>query len=97
MSTLFQSVPGLAGTTLDTADSDTETLDEYSSGVIRSASKDQVRWFASSGYSSVYTFMLKIFSWSCTLRRRGSAISIMIPTDCGGLGADVCVDDEAGC
>ncbi|EPB72115.1 hypothetical protein ANCCEY_08794 [Ancylostoma ceylanicum] len=42
LSTLFQSVPGLAGTTLDTGDSDTETLDEYSSGVIRSASKDQI-------------------------------------------------------
>ncbi|VDM68493.1 unnamed protein product, partial [Strongylus vulgaris] len=42
LSTLFQSIPGLAGTTLDTADSDTETLDEYSSGVIKSASKDQI-------------------------------------------------------
>lgn len=42
LSTLFQSVPGLAGTTLDTADSDNETLDEYSSGVIRSATKDQI-------------------------------------------------------
>ncbi|KAK6744703.1 hypothetical protein RB195_011427 [Necator americanus] len=42
LSTLFQSVPGLAGTTLDTADSDNETLDEYGSGVIKTASKDQI-------------------------------------------------------
>ncbi|KAK6058812.1 hypothetical protein COOONC_03612, partial [Cooperia oncophora] len=42
LSTLFQSVPGLAGTTLDAADSDSETIDEYGSGVIRSASKDQI-------------------------------------------------------
>ncbi|KAK5973452.1 GRIP domain-containing protein [Trichostrongylus colubriformis] len=42
LSTLFQSVPGLAGTTLDTVDSDSETVDEYGSGVIRSATKDQI-------------------------------------------------------
>ncbi|KAK6028043.1 hypothetical protein OSTOST_05921, partial [Ostertagia ostertagi] len=42
LSTLFQSVPGLAGTTLDAGDSDSETVDEYGSGVIRSASKDQI-------------------------------------------------------
>ncbi|XGW16164.1 hypothetical protein V3C99_001537 [Haemonchus contortus] len=42
LSVLFQSVPGLAGTTLDTAGSDSETIDEYGSGVIRSATKDQI-------------------------------------------------------
>ncbi|PIO52511.1 hypothetical protein TELCIR_26183, partial [Teladorsagia circumcincta] len=42
LSTLFQSVPGLAGTTLDSVDSDSETVDEYGSGVIRSATKDQI-------------------------------------------------------
>ncbi|KAJ1360960.1 hypothetical protein KIN20_020096 [Parelaphostrongylus tenuis] len=42
LSELFQSVPGLSGTTLEIADSDVETLDEYCSGSIKAASKDQI-------------------------------------------------------
>ncbi|VDL72288.1 unnamed protein product [Nippostrongylus brasiliensis] len=42
LSTLFQSIPGLSGSTLDPVDfDDNETLDEWGSGVIKSASKDQ--------------------------------------------------------
>ncbi|WKY02166.1 hypothetical protein Q1695_015857 [Nippostrongylus brasiliensis] len=43
LSTLFQSIPGLSGSTLDPVDfDDNETLDEWGSGVIKSASKDQI-------------------------------------------------------